>query len=289
MVENSVAGSVLVEKKPRWQTLGKLASSVLLAEARLTPKPGLVDERGCGAHIDVTLEAMLKSALILEPFFHEMAQIAVGQEVCMDLRERLADCGRRAEIAMYAATEGSNAHRGAIWCLGLLVAATAMHDDHASVWDICETAAHIAKLRDSKAQKADTNGLIVERSYGVKGARGEAQAGFPHVTAVGLPYLRHRRKEGFSESSARLDTLLGIMSTLDDTCLLYRGGMAALNTAKRGAKEVLRLGGTNTVSGMNMLFQLDKRLIALKASPGGSANLLSATLFLDALNLKDPV
>jgi triphosphoribosyl-dephospho-CoA synthase len=77
------------------------------------------------------------------------------------------------------------------------------------------------------------------------------------------------------------------MSTLDDTCLLYRGGGPALETAKLGAREVLALGGSNSPSGMARLFQLDKDLIKLHASPGGSADLLAATLFLDSLDCPD--
>jgi triphosphoribosyl-dephospho-CoA synthase len=50
--------------------------------------------------------------------------------------------------------------------------------------------------------------------------------------------LRSRRAIGATESVARLDTLLSIMSRLDDTCLLYRGGKEALMAAKGGAAAV---------------------------------------------------
>src|ERR1700733_3783275 len=105
----------------RWQLLGALATAALVSEAILTPKPALVDKRGSGAHNDLTLETMLESALVLEPFFQEMARVSSGMRPNMSLREQLAECGRRAELAMQQATGGSNSHRGAIWCLGLLV------------------------------------------------------------------------------------------------------------------------------------------------------------------------
>ncbi len=270
-----------------WQLLGTLASSALVSEATLTPKPALVDKRGSGAHNDLTLESMLKSALALEPFFQEMARISSGMRPNLSLREELAECGRRAEIAMHQATGGSNSHRGAIWCLGLLVSAAAMNTGKSQVSEIAETAAKIAALPDRNASDLHTHGLVVKRTYGVGGARVEAQSGFPHVIKVGLPHLRNRRLEGAPEISCRLDTLLAIMSCLNDTCLLYRGGLRALETARSGAKEVITLGGTDNPRGMARLFQLDRDLVHLGASPGGSADLLAATLFLDCLSSLD--
>jgi triphosphoribosyl-dephospho-CoA synthase len=233
-----------------WQLLGTLARSALVSEATLTPKPALVDKRGSGAHKDLTLESMLKSAFVLETFFQEMARISFGARPNLTLREELAACGRRAEVAMHQATGGSNSHRGAIWCLGLLVAATAMQKGEAHACEIANTAAQIAALPDRNAPDLETHGVVMKRAYGVGGARIEAQFGFPHVIKIGLPHLRKRRQAGATETSCRLDTLLTIMSSLDDTCLLYRGGLQALERAKSGANEVIALGGTDNPRGL---------------------------------------
>ena len=85
------------------------------------------------------------------------------------------------------------------------------------------------------------------------------------------------------EQVARLDALLSVMSRLDDTCVLYRGGSAALATAKEGALAVEAAGGSGTALGKQRLRQLDRRLLDLNVSPGGSADLLAAALFLDAV------
>lgn len=90
------------------------------------------------------------------------------------------------------------------------------------------------------------------------GARGEAHDGFPHARRIGLPALDAARARGLDETGARLDALIAIIASLDDTCLLHRGGR-------------------------NALAQLDAALLALNASPGGAADLLAATLFLDSL------
>jgi triphosphoribosyl-dephospho-CoA synthase len=95
--------------------------------------------------------------------------------------------------------------------------------------------------------------------------------------------LRRRRQQGTTEQVARLDALLSVMSRLDDTCVLYRGGSAALATAKEGALAFEAAGGSGTALGKQRLRQLDRRLLDLNVSPGGSADLLAAALFLDAV------
>src|SRR5580698_3636253 len=113
--------------------LAALARQALIAEAELTPKPGLVDRRGAGAHSDLSLAIMTRSALAIEPYIREMALISGRNYPSQPLRERLAVIGREAEHAMLKAINGSNAHKGAIWVLGLLTSAAAIRDqDEAS-------------------------------------------------------------------------------------------------------------------------------------------------------------
>ncbi len=264
--------------------LARLARQALIAEAELTPKPGLVDRRGDGAHTDLSLDLMRRSSLAIEPYFFQMAVVARGIEPGGALREMLALIGRRAERAMFAATGGSNSHKGAIWTLGLLAAASAIHDEQrVPATTLASTAKAIATFDDKAAPRLVSHGDVMARRYGVSGARGEALCGFPHVVDVALPVLLRKRQEGATEEVARLDALLSIMSSLDDTCLLYRGGRAALGAAKEGARAVEAAGGSATARGRECLRQLDDRLLALNASPGGSADLLAATLFLDAV------
>ncbi|MGS6397410.1 triphosphoribosyl-dephospho-CoA synthase, partial [Enterobacter hormaechei] len=44
---------------------------------------------------------------------------------------------------------------------------------------------------------------------------------------------------------------------------------------------VLNAGGCATLAGQQALARLDRQMLALNASPGGAADLLAATLFLD--------
>jgi triphosphoribosyl-dephospho-CoA synthase len=266
--------------------IAECAVDALIAEARLTPKPALVDERGSGAHRDLDLNTMLRSARSLAPTFLAIARASasVDAKPSQALREQLARIGREGEAAMMRATDGSNAHRGAIWIVGLLCAGAAMHpaDDSDA---ICMSAAEIARFEDRYAPSSAsaTHGAKVSERYQVAGARGEAREGFPHALGVGLPALNKARARGLNETDARLDTLIAIIASLDDTCLLHRGGMRALQTAQHGARRVIERGGVSSIKGRIALNELDDALMQLNASPGGAADLLAATLFLDSL------
>lgn len=256
----------------------------MISEVDLTPKPGLVDRRGSGAHSDLSLSLMHRSALSLFSCFQEMASAANRACATQSLRERLAVIGREGEKTMFAVTGGVNTHKGAIWALGLLVSGAAMcPDGREDPAGVAQYAAMIAYHSDSQASNLSTNGSSAVSRFRVDGARGEAQKGFPSVIERGLPALWTARKQGADEDSARLDALMAIMAELDDTCLLHRGGWRALTCAKNGARKVVECGGTATAKGRQALEHLDKSLLAQNVSPGGSADLLAATLFLDSI------
>jgi len=257
------------------------AVGALVAEALLTPKPALVDRRGCGAHRDLDLGRLLRSAGALRTGFERMAQCAQGRQPSASLREDLGRIGREAESAMLAATGGSNAHRGAIWMLGLLASAQAMDPAPARPERVADLAATLARFADRFAPRRPSNGSRACARYGVPGARGEASSGFPHVIGVGLPALRCARARGLAEHCARLDALMAIMARLEDTCLLHRGGRSALKAAQAGARAVIASGGCSTTDGRHALLALDRDLLRRWASPGGSADVLSACLFLE--------
>jgi triphosphoribosyl-dephospho-CoA synthase len=268
---------------PLSHQLADLAVEALIDEADLSPKPALVDRRGSGAHSDLHLGLMHASALSLWPCFKEMAEAAMLHgEVGQPLREALGRIGREGETAMRVTTAGINTHRGAIWALGLLVAARALDPINNDAASIAARAGRIALIDDRYAPRQhDSHGLQVQRRFGVRGAREEAQLGFPTVLAYGLPQLAKSRAAGSGEQNARLDALLAIMSQLHDTCVLWRAGLDGLQAMHQGARGVLDAGGSATLAGRRALRQLDTRLLALNASPGGAADLLAACLLLD--------
>ena len=264
--------------------LADMAVSALIHEATLTPKPGLVDLRGGGTHADMDWTMLCHSARTLQPCFAAMAAAGVTVEDPVSLRRRIGQIGRDGEAAMLAATGGVNTHRGAIWSLGLFVTAASREGRGATADAIAYRAGAIARLPDPFAPRHTGNkGEIACAAYSVGGARAQAQQGFPHVVDLGLPSLRNARREGESEEAARLNCLLAIMGTLDDTCVLSRGGPAALEFVQAGARRVLASGGVASAMGRKALRELESRMVQAGVSPGGAADLLAATLFLDCV------
>jgi triphosphoribosyl-dephospho-CoA synthase len=230
------------------------------------------------------LGMLFSSAYALHPTFRDLATRAYGCTPSRRLREELAAIGRRGEATMFAVTGGVNTHRGAIWALGLLTAAAVMAPADAPPGDIAALAGQVASFPDRCAPTEASHGSLATRLYGVAGARGEARRSFPNVVGVALPALRATREAGQPERLARLDALIALIAHVDDTCLLHRGGRPALRDAQAGARAVMAVGGNATVAGRRAVRSLEITLLRHNASPGGSADLLAAALFLDALD-----
>jgi len=131
--------------------LSALAVDALLDEARLAPKPGLVDSRGNGAHSDLNLDLMCRSANALTPAFASMAAAGIAVKApTAALRERLGQLGRDAEATMMATTGGVNTHRGAIWAMGLLVAAAAIDHQVTSAAQAADELVDVARELDDR-------------------------------------------------------------------------------------------------------------------------------------------
>src|SRR5258706_3748180 len=114
--------------RDRMSLAGFLADRAVWAlteEASLTPKPGLVDTQGPGAHGDMNLEMLYRSARSLRTTFVAIAGRAFQAAENTFLREALSQLGREGERVMLQTTNGVNTHRGAIWTLGLVCAGAA--------------------------------------------------------------------------------------------------------------------------------------------------------------------
>ena len=189
--------------------------------------------------------------------------------------------------AMLTATGGVNTHRGALWALGLLSAAAAATATDLEAHALTAYAAAVSCIPDpvvgDRRGVPTSHGALARHRYGATGATGEAQAGFPHVRRLALPALRSARARGADEPSARLDALVTLMAHLDDTCVLHRGGAGGLRALQTAASAVLTAGGCHTPAGRSRLVELDHLCTTEHLSPGGSADLLAAALFIDAL------
>jgi triphosphoribosyl-dephospho-CoA synthase len=262
------------------ETLARAAVAALTGQLELAPKPGLPDPRDLDARTTRRDHCSLRwSAKALAPGLAAMAAAArrTGRAT-PELRAELGAIGRCTEHSVALAGGG---HRGALWALGLLVAAAAMNP-RATGDDVTATAKRIAAHTDRRGPRRPSRGSSVSAKYGAAGARGEARAGFPHVRRA-LDALTTVRSAGTPEPYARLDALLTVMSTLQDTELLYTAGPLGLRHVQAGARGVLEAGGTFTHAGREALSAFDDDLHARAWSPRGSGALLAGALFVDSL------
>src|SRR5690625_1733194 len=255
-----------------------LAVQSLLDEVELTPKPGLVDQLDAGSHDDLTLDMMRASAISLEETFYNIASISYNRSPSQQLREEIEAIGRVGEQKMSEVTNEVNTHKGAIWALGLLVSAYSSGVGKFTVEKTLDIAGKIARYSDRFNDVTKlTNGKRVKSKYRVNGAKEQAEQGFPHILKYSMPALIYAREINMSENDARKHSLLSLIAHLDDTCILHRGGMDGLLYAKKAAMEIVKSENVKTMTDLNEVF-IDRNI-----SPGGSADLLAATLFLDRL------
>jgi cytidyltransferase-like protein len=210
--------------------LAELAQRALRLELDTPGKPGLVGPDSCGAHKDMDYNTMLKGIAAIRPFFPKMVLASSALE--------LRDLGIEAEKAMLAATGGVNTHRGAIFCMGLALNA-------------CGDGARMTELAEQ-----------ICGSNHSRGARTIALEGYQLLFEDWLPY--------YASGAGELKTLLRIMSTLDDTCVIKRAGA---ERAQKVKQEVLTEDSK----------VLCDRYAAEGISPGGAADMLALTIFIHSI------
>ena len=138
---------------------------------------------------------------------------------------------------------------------------------------------------DAVPPPENTNGLSARRTYGLRSARDEALDGFPSIQTLALPMARSLRNSMLSEDEKVISVLLAVMCQADDTCLAARGGLPALELAKSAARAVLDAGGLLSGAGGILYRRMVTDFESRKLSPGGSADLCAATLFLDGMEV----
>jgi len=259
--------------------IGTRAADCLLAEVETFPKPGLVSHVDNGSHDDMDATLFRRSAAAIRPHFVAMAQAGAQG----DGMGRLRVIGLAAEAAMHAATGGINTHRGAIFGLGLLVAAQGARAGGLEP-DGTPLGAIVARRWGREILGGPvllhSHGSRARRLYGAGGARAEAAAGFPAVHGIGVPALRAgaRRAPGDAEA-ARVHACMALIAALEDTNLLHRGGRDGLQFAQHAARRFLREGGVARSDWHARALALHRAFVARRLSPGGSADLLAMSLF----------
>ena len=319
--------AALCPESTRPYLMAALAERALRRELDTPLKPGLVGPDSSGAHTDMDYALMQKAIAALRPYWSRMAKASVPPLLQM--------IGIEAEKAMKKATGGVNTHRGAIFALGLALNARGMEvtvTEEVMQNRLREIAQSILCNSLSDNALHSTPGEQAVKQYGVKGARAMAAEGYKDLWADWMPYyrdtlglrprydkedrprydkedrLRYDRNEDRpmpsvipserSEASVSpaQKTLLRIMSTLDDTCVIHRVGYERAQEVKREAAAMLVALENYFSQGFaknqfpkaiptatEMLQDLCVRYAAEGISPGGAADMLALTILIDSL------
>ncbi len=267
--------------------LAALAERALMMELDTPMKPGLVGPDGPGAHKDMDYDTMLRGIKALRPFWSRMAMASGPDE--------LRELGIEAEKAMLSATGGVNTHRGAIFSIGLVINAFYAGGQVADNQSLLSYRVHL--LVHPIISKSLSDSGLRTRLKGIKDARAMALDGYSVLFTDWLPFYRIAVKDTLQK------TLLRIMSTLDDTCVIKRVGHDRAQEVKREAAALLASAQPsaeeNYFSGRcpknqfspanaspsladalkDMCLQYAREGI----SPGGAADMLALTIFINSI------
>jgi [citrate (pro-3S)-lyase] ligase len=246
-----------------------LAERALRLELDTTPKPGLVDRQDNGAHKDMDYALMSKSISALRPY---LTRLAVESAKDID-PAKIKEIGIEAEKAMLKATGGVNTHKGALFCIGLSVAAASCLACSTGAVEAYSFKELVSRAASEIPSARGTHGAEAKRSFKAVGALENARAAYPELFADWLPYYRSLEGDPFRCHK----TLLHIMTTLDDTNILHRRGAEGLAHAEAEAARLLEDFSESGLSSLN------KDFIRENISPGGSADMLSLTIFIESI------
>ena len=292
--------------------LAELAERALRMELDTPMKPGLVGPDSVGAHKDMDYDVMRKGIVVIRPFFPRMAlaetpeelrQLGIDAEAAMLAATGGVNTHRGAIFALGLALNAA---------LRTFSAAQPLRPAESRP---AQLAHNEQVMRNSLVQmyqgiyrnQLKTNGLggtqlshggEVVRQYGVKGARELASEGYQALFEDWLPYYRNLQISPLAslgrndnetslgrndntpchfERSREICTLLRIMATLDDTCVIHRAGYARAQEIKAEASALAEH------FDMDKLKAMCERYAAEGISPGGAADMLALTILIDSI------
>ena len=249
--------------------IADLAERSLRQELDTTPKPGLVDKQDNGAHKDMDYALMSASISALRPYLTRIA-VESAAEVNAD---EIMSIGIEAEAAMLKATGGVNTHKGALFCIGLSIAAASFLACSTGTVEADSFRELVSRTASRIPSAQSTHGAEAKRNFKVGGALENAREAYPELFTAWLPYYRSLEGDPYRCHK----TLLYIMTILDDTNVLHRRGAEGLAHTKSEAARLLKDFSLDGLSSMN------KDFIRENISPGGSADMLSLTMFIKSI------
>lgn len=269
--------------------LGELATRSILLEVSTHPKPGLVTPFSSGAHRDMDFSLFLKSTAVLSQGFKEVSHF--GYNYKGDIHKMLPPLrklGLEVEERMFEVTNGVNTQKGLIFLFYLILGASGhlLNKRRLSPKNVSSSVSKITSGITEKelgsikkGKKTLSKGENSFVTHGITGIRGEVEKGLPTVMELGLPEFRKAYEKTQNINKSSLHALIAIMSRAEDTNIISRNGIEAYYDIQKKTDEIIKVGGVLTTTGMSKILDLEMDFLKKNISPGGAADLLSATLF----------
>lgn len=262
----------------------------LMGEVYTTPKTGLVDQNDTGAHMDMDINTFALSTRAISPYILQMFYCGyLSEKEPEEVFKEIRQIGICAEAAMFRATDGVNTHKGILFTMGILAAATGICVRKTGNFDLERISGLCSKmtkrqltleLQEIEKKQPVSHGEKLYQSYGEAGIRGEAMRGFPVLMELAYPCLKYYRKLGYNHNLSNINVLLHVMTALNDTNILSRGTEENLEWIKEQASKILQEGGAFSAQGYQMIQRMNEACVEKNLSPGGAADMLAAALFL---------
>jgi holo-ACP synthase/triphosphoribosyl-dephospho-CoA synthase len=281
------------------EQIASLAVEAMLYEVTCTPSPGLVDRANSEAHQDMDFYTFMASTAALSSTMARFAQAGMNftGDFIVELLPVLRMIGQEGEQAMFKVTENVNTQKGLIFSLGIVTASVAFllknnqFDEQALYETVAQMTAGMVRSelasREYLAEEKLTAGEKLYRRYRIAGIRGEFEQGLPAVRLHSLPQLRLSLGCGLAVNEALLETLLRLMTCVDDTTVMNRHSPEKMrHWVKQQVEPVFAVGGLAGAEGKKLVAVMDQTFIEQNVSPGGAADLLAVTWFIYRVNQK---
>ncbi len=274
--------------------VASLAVQAILYEVSCNPSPGLVSKVSSGAHSDMDYFTFLDSATVLINPLIRCADAGYSSNDPKEIFRQIKQIGQLGERQMLEKTLGVNTHKGMLFLLGVCCAAggKALFEDTgftslpSIIQDMTsglverELSSRYIELKNAE-ESVLTNGERLFLHYKIEGIRGEVERGLPTVFDFSLGF--YKANQGLSQNNKLVQTLLAIMQFCEDTNILHRHSLETLKEVQETAKQILSIGGVTTPQGLRAIEEMNRDFSNRKISPGGSADLLGVTVFLQLL------
>lgn len=263
--------------------ISQIALKAMISEVSTFPSFGLVSPISNGSHKDMNYHTFLNSSMAIAPYLKEMAKVSYTYNNPKCIFNVIRNIGVICEEKMFEATNNVNTHKGMIFLMGTCISATMKSIyDNKGFYNIKDTIKDMTQdiLDDFKnlhLKDKLTHGEKLYLEHGFTGIRGQIKDG---LSVVFDNIISKYENSNLIENELYIQILISLMSLVEDSTIVYRHDIDTLRRVQYDAKELLKIGGVNTICGKKQIEKMEKEYIKENISPGGCADLLAISIFL---------